>query len=175
MFSIRKFVGYAGAAAGLSAALLIGMSTQTGLAAVSSTQRETAPVNEDQPPISLSPACAAAVQALKAAAVADAAEDRTEYLIRANTIDTGDAAEDSTELAGFNTLVRKLRTACAPPAAATPPSLFTRSPAPSSQCLAALQALKAAWAQRPTTRAEWAQLEMLAMAARTACGFTERR
>ncbi|HKC19578.1 MAG TPA: hypothetical protein VKE27_08090, partial [Candidatus Dormibacteraeota bacterium] len=66
------------------------------------------------------------------------------------------------------------RATCAPAVTSLPGSTQSFSkPALSSQCASAIAALKAAWAQgRPTTPAQWQNLQSLAQAVRTACGLT---
>lgn len=164
MFGIRKFVVGAGTAGLLAAGALL-LFAQTGVAATRSFDEGPAAAQVTAP----SAACTAAIQAIKAAVVADRTEDAAERAVaKTEGVDTADQTEDAAERANFISLFRAARTACAP--ATTPPVVqkFT----PSAACTSALQALKAAWAQgRPATRAQWEQLEALFQAARTACGF----
>jgi hypothetical protein len=162
MFGIRKFVVGAGTAGLLAAAALLAFA-QTGVAATRSF--------DEAPTTSLptvSAACTAAIQAIKDAVVADRAEDAAERTVaKTQGFDAvADQAEDAAERANFIALFKAARTACAPTGTTPAVHTFTRSPA----CTAAIQALKAAWAQgRPMTRAEWMQLATLAQAVRAAC------
>ncbi len=167
MISIRKFVGYTGAAAGILAAIALAASAQTAVAAAPGSQSTATQAT-------VSPECTAAIQDIKAAAAADASEDATERAVAKTNPDLiADRAEDRTERANFVSLFGAARTACAPAAAAPLTTKF----APSAACTSAIHALKAAWAQgRPTTQAQWMQLQTLAQAARDACGgWTEHR
>jgi|SRR5689334_16473457 hypothetical protein len=169
MISIRKFVGYTGAAAGI-AAIFMAVSAQTGFAATRSFEPAQQTITQLGTP---SPACTAAIQSIKDAAAADASEDATERAVAKTNPDlAADQSEDSTERAGFISLFGAARTACAPAAVTPVTTKFT----PSSACTSAIQALKAAWAQgRPTTKAQWTQLQSLMQAARAACGgWTDR-
>jgi hypothetical protein len=166
MFGIRKFVVGTGTAGLLAAGALL-LFGQAGVAAVRSLDSSSSPA---QVTIAApSAACTAAIQAIKNAVVADRAEDAAErHLAKSEGLDpAADKAEDATEHANFKSLFAAARTACAP--AAPPAVTLTRSPA----CTAAIQAFKAALAQgRPTTRAQWQQLQTLFGDVRTACGFT---
>ena len=171
MISIRKFVGYAGAAAGISAAIAIAMASQAVVAAAPSSRVNYQAVTTQEAP---SAECTAAIQAIKSAAADDRSEDLSERTVAKTNPDAAlDVSEDGDELAGFKALFSTARTACAPPAATAPQvTKFT----PSAQCTADLQALRAAWTQgHPTTKAQWTQLQALARAARTDCGWAERR
>ena len=165
MLVIRKFVGYTGAAAAVGVAIALAMSTQSGLAAAPSNR-----MDEPEANFTPSPACTAAINAIKTAFRADAAEDNAERMAaRANPTAPEVAGEDATELANFRALFSAAHTACAPAVTTpTPEPKFT----PSAQCTAAIAALKAAWMQgRPTTMTQWQHLQALALAARSACGF----
>lgn len=173
MISIRKFVGYAGAAAGLSAALALATSTQTGVAYTASQPPSIEPVAADTTSVTLSAACTSAIADLKAWIVADISEDKAEYatakLNGGNENDT-----DSTETSNFMTLWGKVRTACTPGAASTSEPTITKSKTftPSPACSAAIATFKAAWAQHPKTQAQWQQLAADAKAVRVACGWS---
>src|SRR5689334_5774353 len=169
MFVIRKFVGYTGAAAGIGAAIAIAMSSQTGLAA--------APTNRVQEPalsqFTPSAACTAAIDAIKAAFREDAAEDNAERLAaRTDPTAAETPGEDAGEVANLKALFGAARTACAPAVAAPTAERTETKFTLSAQCTAAITALKAAWAQgRPTTQSQWQNLQTLAQAVRTACGW----
>lgn len=173
MISIRKFVGYAGGAAALSAAMVIAMSTQTGFASTQTLGPRSQAVASETAPVTLSAACTAAIQNLKSAFIADLSEDRTEYATaKLNGAPLTETDNDSTESANFMSLWAGIKTACAPGTTSKetlPETVHTFTPSPA--CTLALQALKAAWAQHATTRAQWQQLQTLAQAARTACGW----
>ena len=159
---IRKFVvGAAGA--GIATAALL-MSPATGTA---QTRTFDDHFGSPQAP---SAACTAAIQAIRDAVVVDRTEDAAERAV-ANTegADPADRTEDAAERAHFISLFKAARTACAP---ANPGAAIAHSFAPSPACTAAVQALKAAWAQgRPATLAQWQHLQSLFMAVRSACGF----
>lgn len=170
MFVIRKFVGYTGAAAGIGAAIAIAMSSHTGLAAAPANRVQEPAVSEFTP----SAACTAAIDAIKAAFRADASEDNAERLaVRTDPAAAEAPGEDADEVANVKALFSAARTACA--LVGTTP---TTSPAftgftPSAQCTAAITALKAAWMQgRPTTQSQWQNLQTLAQAVRSACGWS---
>jgi hypothetical protein len=165
MSVIRKFVGYTGAAAGIGAAIAIAMSSQTGLAAAPANRVQEEPT---APQLTLSAACTAAIDAIKADFRADASEDNAErQAVRTDPTAAEAPGEDAGEVANLEALFSAARTACAP--AATNPA-FTKF-TPSAQCTAAIAALKAAWMQgRPTTQSQWQNLQALAQAVRTACG-----
>ncbi|TMG67504.1 MAG: hypothetical protein E6H86_05300 [Chloroflexi bacterium] len=171
MISIRKFVGYTGAAAGISAAIALAASAQIGLAYAPSSQSSDRSIATQA---TVSAECAAAVQNIKSAATADASEDASERAVAKTNPDlAGDQTEDSTERANFVSLFGAARTACAPATTSAP---LSKTFTPSAQCTSAVQALKAAWAAgRPTTRAQWMQLQTMAQAVRAACGWTEGR
>jgi len=163
MTGIRKFVVGAAAAAGMAAIGMV-LATQGALASTAwfdpGSQVRAATTQSTFTP---SAACTAAIQALKEAITADRAEDAAERAV-AKTEGT------EAEITQFKALWTAIRTACAPAApVVTRPAVS----APSAACTAAVQALKAAWAQgRPTTRAQWQQLQTLAQAAKTACGWS---
>lgn len=177
--SIRKFVGYAGAAAGIGAALVIAISTQTGIAATSAPREDQDSTTTTQ--LNVSQDCINAVKALRDAVIAGVQEDRLEYA-NEDTSATGDAGEDSTEIAALKLAVTTARSACLPPAAATtstgggaPVAEEHKAFAPNQACATAVANLKSAWAQgRPTTQTQWAQLQSLFAAARAACGSSFR-
>lgn len=161
MISIRKFVVGAGMAAGIFALSASAMAVQAREA--SSTPVPTQTAANFTP----SPACTAAINAIKTAAANDRSEDLAERNIaRTVGIDAVDQPEDASERAGFVALFKSARSACFPAGTTTnfTPKTFTKSPA----CTAALQALKAAWMQHETFQ----QLQALGAAARTACGWT---
>jgi len=170
MFAIRKFVGYTGAAAGIGAAIVLAISTQTGLAAAPMTRVQESSVSQLTP----SPACTAAIDAIKAAFRFDAAEDNAErQAARTDPTAAETPGEDAAEVASLRTLFEAARTGCAP--AATAPATQRTEPefTPSAQCTAAIAALKAAWSHgRPTTLSQWQSLQALARAVRTACGWS---
>ncbi len=164
MRSIRKFVVGAGTAGLLAAGALL-LFAQTGVAATRSLDES--PTAAQATP---SAACTAAIQAIKDAVVADRAEDAAERAVaKTEGAAAVDDTEDAAERANFIALFKAARSACAP--AATTPVQHTFTP--SAACTSAVLALKAAWAQgRPTTRAQWQQLQSLLQAARTACGWS---
>ncbi len=182
MISIRKFVGYAGAAAGISAAMLIAFSTQTGLASTRSFEAGNDRDGTQTTQVTLSAACNAAVQTLKDAVAADRSEDAAERTVAKTNPDQAtdtseDTSEDSTERANLVSLFRSVRTACAPTSAPAPTGTtaptFTNRFTPSAACTSAVQSLKAAWASgRPATAAQWAQLKALMIGVRSACGYS---
>lgn len=171
MFVIRKFVGYTGAAAGIGAALALAASAQTGLAA--------APTNRvDEPAVmnfTPSAACTAAIDQIKLWFKTDAAEDNLERQAIRTDPTAGDPDNDATERATLQGLFTTARTECAPAVASTTEPKFATFTA-SAQCTAAIQALKAALALgRPTTQAQFMNLQTLGMAVRSSCGWTWRR
>jgi hypothetical protein len=170
MFGIRKFVGYTGAAAGVGAAMAIAMSSQTGLAAAPTNRAQEPAVSQFTP----SAACTAAIDTIKAAFRADAAEDNAErQAARSDQTAAETPGEDAGEVANLKALFGAARTACAPATAATTTERTEPKLTLSAQCTAAIAALKAAWAQgRPTTLSQWRNLEILAQAVRSACGWT---
>lgn len=166
---LRKFVGYTGAAAGIGAAIALAMSTQTGVAAAPTTPVEQSAVTTFTP----SAACTAAINALKDWVRTDAAEDNTERQAIRTDPTAGDPDNDATERSTVQGLFTAARAVCAPTAGTA--SRFTTFTA-SAQCSAAIQALKAAFAQgRPTTQAQFLNLQTLGMAVRAACGWSWRR
>ena len=170
MFANRKLVGYTGLAAGLGAAIALAMTSQPGLAAAP-------PTRVDQPATSqltLSADCTAAINAIKTAVRADAAEDNSErQAARANPTAAEDPSEDTAERANMRALFSAARTACAPAITSEASEPKETAFAPSAACTAAIQALKAAWAQgRPTTAAQWMHLQALGQAVRAACGWS---
>ncbi len=172
MISIRKFVGYTGAAAGICGVLVLAMPTATGLAAAPSTRPGddvVATHNTVTTPTPLSAACTAAIQSLKTWAAADRTEDASERSMAKTDADAVDQAEDSSERAARQNLFASIRNACAPAKPAVSGAKFT----PNAACSSALSALKAAWHQgRPTSSTQWQQIFSLMKAARAACGGT---
>jgi hypothetical protein len=170
MTSIRKFVVGAGTARLLATGALV-LTAQAGAAGTQSFDAGPATAEATAP--TLSPACTAAIQTIKDAVAADRSEDAAERAVaKTEGTEAADVTEDASERANFIGLFKAARTACAP--AVTKPVVHTFTP--SAACTSAIQGLKAAWTQgRPTTRAQWLQLESLFQAARTACGFTWRR
>ena len=171
MLRIRKFVVGATVAAGLAALAML-LATQTAIASTASI--EPAVVGSaitSHGAVAASADCTAAIKALKAAVVADRTEDAAERAVAKTEGSEGaDQVEDAAEIANFRSLWNNIRSACAPAAPVVTRPATTQ---PSAACTAAVQALKAAWAQgRPTTPAQWLQLESLAQAAKTACGWT---
>jgi len=171
MISIRKFVGYTGAAAGIAAAIALAMASQAVVAAAPTSRVGDQPATMQSAP---SAECTAAIQTIKTAAINDSKEDASERSIaKTNPDEATDVSEDGDELANFKTLFGIARSACAP-AAETAPKVSTFTP--SAQCTSALQALEAAWAHgRPTTQAQWSNLQSLAQAVRAACGWAADR
>src|SRR5579872_4318784 len=169
MISIRKFVGYTGAAAGIGAALALAISLQTALAAAPSGGAGDQPVAGQ-----LTPECTAAIQAIKSAVLTDMSEDRVERAQAKMDPDLAASPEDdAAELANFESVVAAARTACAPAISSTTAPTKTTTFAASSQCTAALQAAKAIWAQGgPTSAAKWQKMQAAAQAVRAACAFT---
>lgn len=175
MFSIRKFFGYTGAAAGICGMLVLAMSTTTGFASAPAARPIDMVVaahdSQTSTPPAPSAACTAAINALKTWFAGDRTEDQQERLNRAadpTAAAAADPSEDSTEHAARHALFTSLRGACAP--AAVKPVSFTK-PALTAACTSAIQALKSAWQQgKPATQAQWQQLFSLMKAVRTACG-----
>lgn len=115
----------------------------------------------------LSPACTAALQAIKTAFADDRAEDAAE---KANAALAGsdpaaDVEEDKAERAAMKALWVAARTACAPQAVTRPAP--PAAAAPTAACLAAKQAVKDAWARK-----DYAALKSLLSTLKTACGFS---
>lgn len=175
MHSIRKFVGRGTIALTLAALVALAVAVQSGQAARSSSAgtRPSALVTSVQlnadPSADLprqtvaeatpSPACVAAVNAVKAALASDRAEDTLETANATPDTETGaEQTEDASESAALKPLFAAIATACGPfigekhrivkPSTSTPPT---------PQCVAAIQALKAAFAQqRAEAQAEFA-------------------
>jgi hypothetical protein len=171
MRGIRKFVGCIKVAAGLGTVVVLGLSMQTASAHVAAAA-SSGPATDLT---SISPDCLAALQAIRDALVADRQEDADELH---NPNPSGEAAEDSAEVAQFTPLVSNLRTACATVIAAikaqtaVPPATTTPS-----ACVTAVQAWKAfarsLWLQHtPPTTAEQTELRTLSQAVRSACGWS---
>lgn len=173
MISIRKFVGYTGAAAAIGAALALAMSSQTGLASAPTSRASDRPTVAEATP---SAACSAAIQVIKTAAASDAAEDASERAVaKTNPDAAADRTEDAPERAYFVSLFADARTACAPVVAARVPEPMETKISPSAQCTSAIASLKTGWQGRPATQAQWQQFQALAQAARGACGWTPTR
>ena len=168
---IRKFVGMA---AGLGAAVALGLSAQTAVAHVGGQPASAAPATNLT---SLSPECMAALQALRSAIAGDRQEDADEAQNPAAA--TGEASEDSTEAAQFQPLIANLKSGCAAVIATLKPAATTTpvtAPGVSAQCTSAVQAWKAyaksLWTQGSSpTAAQQATLRQLGQAVRTACGW----
>ena len=108
----------------------------------------------------LSPACTAAIAAIKHAFADDRAEDKPE---KANPVDpVADVEEDKAERAAMKALWTAARTACAGQAVTK-----RAIAAPTATFLAAKQAVKDAWARR-----DFAALKTLWTAMKTACRFS---
>lgn len=177
MISIRKFVGYTGAAAGICGMLVLATPTTAEFAAAPSMRPiDGVVVTHDtaSPPTALSAGCTAALQSLKTSAAGDRTEDAAERSLTMTDADAVDRSEDATERASRQSLFASIHSACAP--AKTASGSTVRS-TPSAACTSAISALKAAWQQgRPRTAAQWQRLFTLIKAARSACGgmFTDR-
>ena len=168
--NIRKFVGIA---AGFGAAVALGLSAQTAVAHVGGQPTGAAPTTDLT---SLSPACTAALQAIRSAIVADRQEDADEAQ---NPAAATGASEDSTEAAQFQPLIANLKSGCAAEIATLKPAATTTpvtAPGVSAQCTSAVQAWKAyaksLWTQGSApTAAQETTLRQLGQAVRTACGL----
>src|SRR5712664_2338964 len=116
--------------------------------------------------VTLSEACTAAIQNIKAAHAQDRAEDAQEKLdaAQAGASPTADVEEDKTERAAMKALWVAARDACAPQLAT---KTFAPTGTPSTACLAAKQAVKAAWLAK-----NYAALKSLWTTVKTACGFS---
>ncbi len=171
MFVIRKCVGYTGAMAAMAAALGMAMSAQAAVAAVPSSTFSDQPTVAQEAP---SAECAAAIQAIRAVVAADASEDASERAVaKTNPELAVDPSEDASEGANLQTLFTAARDACATGIKKTMPmpGSTTFGSGPSAACIAAIQQLKAAWAQgRRTNPAQLRALQQLLEAARVACG-----
>lgn len=174
--SIRKSVALSRVAAGFGAALAIALTAQTAVARDADSVVGSTPATE-LTHVTLSPACTAAIAALKTALHNDRQEDMLERAeARANPALATDAAEDAAEHAAFRPLFDAVRSACFPAIAGAPTKPAPTTTTLSGACASALQAWKAAvkaiWAQgtRPTA-AQTAQVQALGMAAKTACGW----
>ena len=157
MHSIRKFVGRGTLALGIGAVVALAVAVQSGQAArvndasqVSSSSAQVAQtpsvhLNFTLVSTSPSPACTTAMGQLQAQVASDMAEDVTER--STNTTDTeagADATEDTTERAAFKPLIAAIVAACG-----TTSHVGHKAPivAKTPACAAALQALKAGFAQ----------------------------
>jgi hypothetical protein len=130
------------------------------------------------------PQCAAALQAVQAAGTQDQTEDASERAIaKTAATEAADLSEDKSERAAMKPLFDAVRAACGPQRPAS-----TGGAAPTSQCLAARQALQAALAKLKADntgeagtegtagditedKAEMAQVFSLMKNAASACGF----
>jgi hypothetical protein len=115
--------------------------------------------------VTLSPACTAAIDKIKAAFADDRAEDVAEKADAALSApnSAADMEEDKTERAAIKALWVSARNACAPLAATKPAG----AAAPSAACLSAKAAVKDAW-----VRKDYAALKSLWTTLKTACGFS---
>lgn len=113
--------------------------------------------------VTMSAACSAAINAVKAAPDQDRAEDAQERLAaaQAGANPTADVAEDKGERAAVKASWVAARDACAPQLATK-----TAPTAPTAACLAAKQAIKDAWARK-----DFAALRSLWTTVKAACGF----
>jgi hypothetical protein len=115
--------------------------------------------------VTLSPACTAAIDKIKAAFADDRTEDVAEKadatLSAPNS--AADLDEDTSEKAARKALWVSARNACAPQAATKPAGAAAPSPA----CLSAKAAVKDAWARK-----DYAALKSLWTTLKTACGFS---
>jgi hypothetical protein len=113
----------------------------------------------------LSPACSAAIDKIKAAIADDRAEDAAEKADAALSApnSAADLEEDKTEKAAIKALWVATRDACAGQAVIKPKPPVS---APTAACLAAKQALMGAWARKDkaAVMSLWNQLK-------TACGL----
>lgn len=153
MHSIRKFVGRGTLALGIGAAVALAVAVQSGQAArlndasqvSSSAQVTETSVHLNFTLSSPSPACTTAMGHLQAQVASDVAEDVTERSTNSTDIETGgDATEDATERAAFKPLIAAVVAACG-----TTTHVGHKAPivAKTPACSAALQALKAGFAQ----------------------------
>lgn len=197
MLEIRKFVGYGAAAAGIGLAMALSLAqpAQGSGAGVLAPDSSPASGSASESGVFTAPSaqCAAALGAIGSAWKADASEDQSERAAaRANPDMAVDPSEDQAEFAAFKALFVAARTECSP----TPkPASFETGepsrPAPSVQCTAAQDALKAeitsiraaattegategTAADLTQDRSDMTQLFTLMKAAAQACGFTTR-
>lgn len=157
MHSIRKFVGRGILALGIGVIVALAIAVQSGQAArvndavqvpTSTTATQTSIHLNFTTPSSPSPACTTAMGRLQAQVASDVAEDVTERSTNASDTEAGaDATEDSTERAAFKPLIAAIVAACG-----TTPREGHKAPivAKTPACAAALQALKAGFAQART-------------------------
>lgn len=176
MLSIRKFVGFTKVAAGLGAALVLALSTQSAIA-----QDADSTVRTSAMQARLSPGCVAAIQSLKTTLINDRQEKALERAeAKLNPDLAADQAEDAIEREAVTAQFGAVRDACAPEivnitTVPTPPSVSPPSTS-SDACTSALQAWKAvakailAQGTRPTP-AQMAQLQSLLQATKAACGI----
>src|SRR5438445_12777501 len=102
MISIRKFVGYTGAAAGIGAAIAIAIASQAVVAAAPSSRVRDQTVTTQAAP---SAQCTAAIQATKTAVSDERSADLSARTIaKTNPDESSDTAEDGHELASFQYL-----------------------------------------------------------------------
>jgi hypothetical protein len=115
--------------------------------------------------VTLSPACTAAIDKIKAAFADDRTEDVAEKADAALSApnSASDVEEDKTEKAAVKALWASARAACAPVPATKPAG----AAAPSAACLSAKAAVKDAW-----VRKDYAALKSLWTTLKTACGFS---
>ena len=167
MHSIRKFVGRGTIALTLATLVALAVAVQSGQAArgTSAGMRSSAVASmqlnadahadlarQEAAESAPSPACVAAVNAVKSALASDRSEDNLETANAAPDTETGaEQTEDTNEAAALKPLFAAVATACGPLVGekeretvrpSTPPT------PPTAQCTAAIQALKAAFAQQ---------------------------
>ena len=194
MLEIRKFVGYGTAAAGVGLAMALSLAQPaqaTGAGALAPASSP-ASVSASVSGVFTAPSaqCTAALSAIGSAWKADATEDQSERAAaRANPDMAGDANEDQAEYSAFKALFVAARAACSPAKPRTAETGEPVRPAPSAQCTAARDAVKAEIAKIQAgaategategtaadltqDRADMAQLFTLMKAAAQACGFT---
>lgn len=167
MHSIRKFVGRGTIALALAALVALAVAVQSGQAARStsadtrqsvvatSVQLNADPVadlpRETVADATPSAACVAAANAVKTALASDRTEDTLESANATPDTETGaEQTEDTNEAAALKPLLSAVAAACGPFVGEkheTVKPSTTRTP-PTAQCAAAIQALKAAFAQQ---------------------------
>jgi hypothetical protein len=115
--------------------------------------------------VTVSPACTAAIDKIKAAFADDRTEDVAEKADATLSVpnSAADLEEDTSEKAATKGLWVSARNACAPQAATKPAG----AAAPSAACLSAKAAVKDAWARK-----DYATLKSLWTTLKTACGFS---
>ena len=198
MHSIRKFVGRGTLALGIGVIVALVVAVQSGQAArVNDAAHVSTAAAATQTSIHLnfttlsspSAACTTAMGQLQAQVASDVAEDVTERSTNASDTEAGaDATEDATERAAFKPLIAAIVAACG-----TTSHVGHKAPivAKTPACAAALQALKAGFAQaraeqlaevangseataadQAEDQAEAAHLQSLWGAVKTACAPT---